>query len=290
MFPDFDENLRQAFRSETELFLDSQLREDRSVAGAPDGELHVPQRTARAPLRIPRSTAASSAASRSPTSRRGGLLGQGSILTVTSYPDRTSPVLRGEMGAREHPRHAAASSAGRRAAVHRRLARTGSRAVRERLEQHRRNPVCASCHAPMDPLGFALENFDAIGGGGRSKRTRRSTRPAYCRRHRFNGPAELRRVLVIAREQFVATVAEKLLTYALGRGVEVLRCARRAPDPAGRGRRRLRWSSLVLGDRQERAVSDEEAASHDRHQKCDSAPNGAAAAWAPRWRCRCSTP
>ena len=119
----------------------------------------------RAITRFRTCTGSASAASRfGRDEQRGGLLGHGSILTVTSYPNRTSPVLQGQVAAREHPRHAVRRRRRRTCRGCRSVVR-GARpsSVRERLEQHRKNPTCAACHAPMDPLGFALENFDAIG-------------------------------------------------------------------------------------------------------------------------------
>src|SRR5262249_7066576 len=122
------------------------------------------------------------------------------------------------------------------------------RSVRERLSQHRKNPVCASCHAPMDPLGFALENFDAVG----KWRNVDANAPVdssgvLVDGTEFTGPAELRQVLLNRREQVVHTAAEKLLTYALGRGLEyydapaVRRIVREAAPSD------YRWSSIILG-------------------------------------------
>jgi hypothetical protein len=152
---------------------------------------------------------------------RGGLLGQGSILTVTSYPDRTSPVKRGKwilenlLGTPPPP---PLPNVGE-------LRETSSSgavlSMRERMEQHRANPVCASCHSMMDPLGLALENFDAV---GRWRTLGESSIPidatgATPGGERFEGPAGLRQAL-LGSERFVATLTEKMMTYALGRGLE----------------------------------------------------------------------
>jgi hypothetical protein len=184
-----------------------------------------------------------------PDGRRAGLLGHGSILTVTSYATRTSPVVRGKwlleniLGA---PPPAPPPNVPN---LPERGVDGKAASVRERLEQHRSNPVCASCHAQMDPLGFALENFDAIGrwrtvGEGDSSIDATGALPDGAR---FEGPEELRTLLLARRENFVTTVVEKLLTYGLGRGVEyydmpAIRKIRR--DAAASD---FRWSSLIAG-------------------------------------------
>ena len=177
---------------------------------------------------------------------RKGLLGQGSILMVTSYNTRTSPVLRGKwvleniLGTPPPPPPPNVPSL-------KDNKDTRAMTMRERMEQHRTNPVCASCHKLMDPLGFALENFDAIG----KWRTKIGDNVIDVSGElpdgtKFQGPAELREILLNRREQFIDTLTEKLLTYALGRGVEyydrpairkIMRVA--APD--------YRWSALTLG-------------------------------------------
>ena len=246
VYPDFDENLRAAFQQETELFLESQLREDRSVVDLISANYtFVNERLARH-YQIPN---IHGDRFRRVTFRRdeprGGLLGQGSILTVTSYPNRTSPVLRGKwlleniLGApppEPPPNIPGLPENGEKG---------GSGSVRERLEQHRKNPICASCHAQMDPLGFALESFDAIGGWHATSEAEVSgLMPDGTH---FQGPMGLRTFLLSRRDQFAGTVTTKLLAYALGRGLEyydaptvrrILRDA--APNE-------YRWSSLILG-------------------------------------------
>ncbi|MCY3842854.1 MAG: DUF1592 domain-containing protein [Acidobacteria bacterium] len=249
LFPEFDDNLREAFARETELFVGSQIREDRSLLDLLRADYtFVNERLARhygIPKvygnRFRRMTFADGA--------RGGLLGHGSILTVTSYPTRTSPVLRGHwllehvLGAPPPPPPPDVPALPDRGEAGR------AASVRERLERHRENAVCASCHAPMDPLGFGLEHFDAIGrwraageAGGAIDAS--GVLPDGTA---FRGLSGLREVLLERREQFVHTVAEKLTTYALGRGLEhydmpaVRRIVREAADDD------YRWSSLVLG-------------------------------------------
>ena len=164
LFPGFDENLREAFRRETELFIESQLREDRSVVELLSADYtFLNERLARH-YDIPNVRGNRYRRVTLRDDRRWGLLGHGSILAVTSYGNRTSPVLRakwllenvlGTPPSPPPPDVPALPEAGTTA--------DEPRTVRERLVQHRRSPVCATCHAPMDPLGFALENFDAIG-------------------------------------------------------------------------------------------------------------------------------
>ena len=180
---------------------------------------------------------------------RRGLLGQGSVLTVTSYATRTSPVLRGKwllenvLGAPPPPPPPNVPALKENDEGERPLS------VRERMEQHRKNPTCASCHARMDPLGFALENFDAI---GRWRTTSESRAPidatgALPDGTRFQGPDELRRLLMTRREEFVIALTEKLLTYALGRGVEYYDAPSVRAIVREAARQDYRWSSLVLG-------------------------------------------
>jgi hypothetical protein len=248
-FPYFDENLREAFRKETELFFESILREDRSVLDLLNADYtYVNERLARH-YGIP--NVYGSHFRRIPLTdpNRGGLLGQGSILTVTSYSNRTSPVIRGKwilgniLGMPPPPPPPNVPELRERNDEGKILS------MRQRMEQHRANPVCASCHKIMDPLGFALENFDGIG----KWRTTDANTPidssgALPDGTAFQGPAELRKVLLLKRrDQFVSTVTERLLTYALGRGVEyydlpAVRTVMREAAPS-----EYRLSSLILG-------------------------------------------
>src|SRR5262249_30142414 len=179
---------------------------------------------------------------------RGGLLSHGSILTLTSLPNRTSPVLRGRwildnvLGTPPPPPPPNVP------ALDDKSADGHPRSMRERMERHRKNPVCASCHMRMDPLGFAMENFDAIG----TWRTSEVGRPIDASGElpggsTFNGPVELRELLVADSKQFATTVTEKLLAYALGRGLEyydqpAVRKIVRDSEASG-----YRWSSILLG-------------------------------------------
>ena len=249
LFPEWDDNLREAFRRETELFVASQIREDRSVLDLVRADYTFANERLAAHYGIPNVYGSRFRRVTFPDGVRGGLLGHGSILTVTSYPTRTSPVLRGHwllshmLGASPPPPPPDVPALPDRG--------EGGRpaSVRERLEQHRENPVCANCHAPMDPLGFALEHFDAI---GKWRETGEGGDPidasgVFPDGSGFEGLAGLKAMLLSRHEQFVWTVAEKLVTYALGRGLEhydmpaVRRIVRAAASND------YTWSSLVLG-------------------------------------------
>jgi len=184
-----------------------------------------------------------------PGENRRGLLGQGSILTVTSYSDRTSPVGRGKwilenvLGTPPPPPPPDVPALKENGSEGRLLS------MRERMVQHRANPACASCHARMDPLGFALENFDAV---GRWRTVGESGEPidasgAMPDGAKFNGPAELRKLLVRNPEQFVTVVAEKLLVYALGRGLQYYDAPAIRQIVRGAAGNNYSFESLVLG-------------------------------------------
>ena len=246
--PQFDGNLREAFKRETELFLESQLRDDRSVVDLLTASYtFLNERLARL-YGVQNVYGSHFRRVEFPDDRRSGLLGHGSLLTVTSYATRTAPTIRGKwiletfLGAPPAPPPADVP------ALAEKNEGTEVTSVRARLEQHRKNPVCASCHAQMDPLGFGLENFDSIG----KWRTEDANAPIdasgiFLDGANFNGPAELRQMLLKHRDSFVAIFTEKLLTYALGRGAEhydmpVLRSVIR--DAASFN---YSWSSLILG-------------------------------------------
>ena len=247
-FPDFDENLRDAMLQETDLFVGSQLREDRSVLELLTAKYtFVNDRLARH-YGIPDVYGNHFRRVTFNDGVRGGLLSQASVLTVTSYPNRTSPVLRGKwllanmLGAPPPPPPPdvpALKDAGVDGQPH---------SVRERMEAHRKNPVCASCHQRMDPLGFSLENFDALG----KWRSAADDAPidaaaALPDGTQFKGVEGLRSLLVGHKDDFVRTLTEKLLAYSIGRGVEYY------DEPAVRkitkdaAPRNYRWSSLIAG-------------------------------------------
>jgi uncharacterized protein DUF1592/uncharacterized protein DUF1588/uncharacterized protein DUF1585/uncharacterized protein DUF1587/uncharacterized protein DUF1595/cbb3-type cytochrome c oxidase subunit III len=246
-FPWFDDNLRAAMVRETELFLDDQLKSDRSIADLLTADsTFVNEQLAR----HYGMTGVYGSHFRRVTltdENRWGLLGKASVLAVTSYPTRTSPTTRGKW-LLENILAAPVPPPPPNANTNLDESKIGKSAtVREMLEQHRANPVCASCHARMDPLGFSLENFDAVG----QWRTTDGDAPidatgVLLDGTKVDGPAALRRALVARREQFVRTVTGKLLTYAIGREVGY------ADAPAIRAIVRAaaaddyRWSSTIL--------------------------------------------
>ncbi|MCH8268735.1 MAG: DUF1592 domain-containing protein [Acidobacteria bacterium] len=248
-FPDFDENLREAFQQETELFFASMLREDRPVAELLNADhTFLNQRLARH-YGIPDVYGSHFRRVRLQDENRRGLLGQASILTVTSRATRTSPVLRGKwvleniLGTPPPPPPPDVPALKEEGGDIENLT------MRQRIEQHQQaNSVCAGCHVRMDPIGFALDNFNPIG----QWRTTDGDVPIDASGSlpggaEFDGPAELRQMLLSRPEQFAQTITEKLLTYALGREVEsydapaIRKILREA---AGSD---YRWSSLALG-------------------------------------------
>ena len=249
-FLDFDENLREAMERETELFVESQVRDDRSVLELLRADYtFLNERLARH-YGIPNVYGNHFRRVTVDGRGRGGLLGHGSILTATSYPNRTSPTKRGlwvlENLLGSPPPPPPPEVPGLPDADHPGDGRSLS--MRERMEVHRTSPVCASCHVLMDPLGFSLENFDGLGAW----RTTEGGTPidassALPDGVRFEGPSGLRDVLLGQEERFAATVTEKLLTYALGRGVEYYDGPAVRTITKDAAASDYRWSSLIRG-------------------------------------------
>lgn len=248
LFPDFDDNLRQAMRQETELCFESVLREDRSVQGLLKADhTYLNQRLAKH-YGIPHVHGSRfRRVALDGESQRGGLLRQGSILTVTSYATRTSPVIRGKwvlenlLGMPPPPPPDSVPALKDNTVA-------SALSVRERLAEHRANAACASCHNLMDPVGLSLENFDAVGRW----RTIEEGRPidasgGLSGGSEFMGVAGLEKALLDRPELFVRTLTEKLLTFALGRGIEhydapaIRKIVRDAKDE------NYRFSQLILG-------------------------------------------
>ena len=222
LFPNFGESLRQDFVRETELFFDSILREDRSVTQLLTADYTFLNERLAKHYGLKGVYGSDFRRVTLSDDTRRGLLGQGSILTVTSYPDRTSPVGRGKwvlenvLGTPPPPPPPNVPELEPETELGPVLA------MRERMEQHRANPVCASCHRMMDPLGLALENFDAVGRwrGHMPGGTAIDASGTLPDGTPFEGPAELRTLLVRNPGQLATVVTEKLLTYGLGRGLE----------------------------------------------------------------------
>lgn len=221
LFPDFDDNLRQALRRETELLFESVLREDRSVLDLLSTDTTFLNERLAKHYGIPHVTGSHFRPVRlKESSHRGGLLRHGSILSVTSYATRTSPTIRGNwileniLGTAAPPPPPNVPSLNER--------KTSSAAtIRQRLAEHRANPTCAGCHDLMDPVGFALENFDAVGRWRHfDQELPVDATGALPDGTPVNSLEELEAGILRRPELFVGTLTEKLLTFALGRGIE----------------------------------------------------------------------
>jgi hypothetical protein len=248
LYPDFDDNLRQAFRLETELFVDSVVRDDRSVLDLLRADYTFLNERLAKHYGIPNVYGSRfRRVELAPDSRRGGLLRQGGILAVSSYATRTSPVLRGVwvlsnvVGAPPPPPLPNVPALDGNVPA--------NLPVRERMAAHRANPVCANCHRTIDPVGFALENFDAVGRWRENEGDSGAidVSGALPGIGDVRGVAGLEDALLQRPDLFAATLTEKLLTFALGRGVEyydapAVRKILREAQPAG-----YRFSSLILG-------------------------------------------
>jgi hypothetical protein len=249
-FPDFDDNLRQAFRRETELFVESIMREDRSALDLLKANYTFVNERLAKHYGIPnvygsrfRRVALDAG------SERGGLLGHGSVLTVTSYANRTSPVLRGKwileniVGTPPPPPPQNVPPLKDTDTDGRVLS------MRERMAQHRANAACASCHQLMDPAGLSLENFDAIGRW----RIRTESGSAVDASgglpdgSTFSGMSGLRSALLRKPDLFVGTLTEKLMTYGLGRGLDYYDAPVVRKIVHNASTQDYRFSSLVLG-------------------------------------------
>ena len=226
-FPDFDDNLRQALRRETELFFASLVAEDRSVLDLLAADYtFVNERLARH-YGIPNvygSRFRRVALGAGHDARR-GLLGKGGVLTVSSQPGRTSPVQRGKWVLQNllgvQPPDPPPDVPDLPPPANDPAGNAREPSMREQMERHRGNPACAGCHRLMDPIGFSLEHFDAIGRWRDDEHgTPIVASDVLYDGSAIDGPAGLRGFLLRYSDQFVRTVTEKLLTYALGRGVE----------------------------------------------------------------------
>ena len=246
----FDEDLRAGFRRETELFAGSILREDRSVLDLLTANYTFVNERLAAHYGIPNVSGAHFRRVEHRDDNRRGLLGQGSVLVVTSYPNRTSPVVRGKwilenlLGTPLPPPPADVPPLAEKPD-----AADEEVSMRDRIAQHRASPVCASCHSMMDPLGLSLETFDFVGRARTIDEARlpidaSGTLPDGTK---FDGPAGLRQLLVSRPEGFVRTLTEKLLVYALGRGLEYYDMPAVREIVRDAAQRNYSASSLILG-------------------------------------------
>jgi len=250
LFADFDESLRQAFRRETDLFLDSVLRGNHSVLDLLSANYTFVNERLAKHYGIPNVHGSDFRRVTFPAdSPRGGLLGQGSILTITSYANRTSPVSRGKWVLENllsaappppPPDVPALKTEGKDSGK--------SLTMRDAMIQHRANPACAGCHSRMDPIGFAMENFDGIGRW----RDQDAGNPidasgVFPGGEKFNGMAGLKAALLSHPEEFVSTITEKLMMYGLGRNVQYYdRPAIRAIIKQAAGNN-YNFQSLIMG-------------------------------------------
>jgi len=246
-FPWFDDNLRTAFVTETEMFLDAQLKEDHSILDLlTSDETFLNEQLARH-YGISGIYGSHFRRVKLTDENRFGLLGKASTLAVTSYSNRTSPTIRGKW-LLENILAAPMPAPPPNVPLLEASNKDGKPlTVREMLEMHRANPACASCHKNMDPLGLSLENFDAIGQWRTTDAGRAiDASGVLLDGTKDDGPRELRQALVAKKAQFATAVTEKLLTFALGRGLEyydapAIRAIDRAAAADG-----YRWSSLML--------------------------------------------
>jgi len=245
---EFNDNLRQSFRRETEMFFDSIVREDRSVVDLLDADYtFVDERLAKH-YDIPGVYGSRFRRVKLPDETRRGLLGQGSILLVTSVATRTSPVARGKWVLENILGSPVPLPPPNVPALPEDASSAKVVSVRERMEAHRQNPVCASCHKIMDPIGFSLENFDLTG----KWRTTDGGVPVDASSQmvdgtKLSGPASLRQALLSRSDVFVSTLTEKVMTYALGRGLKYYDMPAVRAITREAGRNDNRFSSIVLG-------------------------------------------
>jgi hypothetical protein len=247
VFPDFDDNLRQAFQRETEMLFESIVREDRSVADLLDADYTFVNERLAKHYGIPNVYGPDFRRVPVPADARRGLLGHGSLLLVTSNPNRTSPVMRGKwilenlLGSQAPlPPPDVPSFEEKPTAT--------ARSVRERIEQHRANAACAGCHKIMDPIGLAMENYDAIGRWRTvDEGVAIDASAQLVDGTPLNGPASLRKALLGRQDAFVASMTEKLMMYGVGRETKYYDMPAVRAVMRDAAKSRYKFSDLVLG-------------------------------------------
>ena len=249
-YPAFDPPLRTAIRREMELFLDSVFREDRSVIDLLSADYTFLNERLAQHYRVPNVRGDRFRRVTLTDPNRFGLLGKASVLMVTAYPNRTSPVLRGAYILETLLGTPPAPPPGEVEAFQENKEGEQFKTIRQITEAHRVNPTCNACHGVMDPLGFALENFDAIGtfrAVDRFTRTTIDTSGKLVDGTTVSGPADLRAALLVHPEQFVQTLTEKLATYALGRSIEYYDMPAVRTIVRDAKATNYRFSSIVMG-------------------------------------------
>ena len=250
LFPDFDDNLRQAFQREAELFFESVIREDRSVLDLMNADYtFVNERLARH-YGIPNVFGSDFRRVALADDSRRGILGKGAVLLVTSHPTTTSPVLRGKwvlenlVGAPPPPPPADLDTA-----LKTDPPGSAPKTMREQMERHRTNPVCANCHQVMDPIGFALENYDLVGAWRTTDANGLplNTADVLTDGTKVDGVVSLRQALVRRPDMFVQTLTEKLMVYALGRGLTYEDMPEVRKVVRGAAQKGYRFSALIQG-------------------------------------------
>ena len=247
IFPDFDDNLRQAFQRETEMLFESVLREDRSVLDLLDSDYtFVNERLARH-YGIPNIYGPDFRRVPVPSDARRGLLGHGSLQLVTSNPNRTSPVMRGKWILENLIGTAAPTPPPDVPPLEEKPTAT-AKSVRERIEQHRASPTCAGCHKIMDPIGLAMENFDAVGRWRTiDEGVAIDASGQLVDGTPLNGPASLRKALLDRQDVFIASLTEKLMMYGVGRETKYYDMPAVRSVMRDAAKNRYRFSDLVLG-------------------------------------------
>ena len=245
-FPAFDGSLREAMMRETELFFESQVRDDRSVLDLLRADYTFLNARLAEHYDIPNVYGSHFRRVVMPDAARLGLLGHGSVLTVTSYAHRTSVVLRGKWVLETLLGSPPPAPPPNVPPLEENDGQGAPTSLRERMEQHRSNPVCASCHAQMDPFGFVLENFDAIGAWRETDAGAPINATMELSGVPVDGPQAFRAALLSEKgDEFVRTITEKLLTYALGRGLTYTDAPTVRAIIRDTATEEFRWSSLI---------------------------------------------